>query len=87
MYCVVSGLGGTTAEAQEQVLVGIGLLAGSIVMLLTILWGGCLVLGRCDIEKLNDGRLSTVDGTLSNPYDLTSTHIVPWISYYNLYGF
>lgn len=27
-----------------------GLLAGSIVMLLTVLWGSCLLVGKCDIE-------------------------------------
>ncbi|KAJ1391866.1 EF-hand domain [Sesbania bispinosa] len=28
-----------------------GLLAGSTVMLLTILWGTCLIVGRCDLEN------------------------------------
>jgi hypothetical protein len=46
---VVSGLGASQAEAQTEVLVGMGLLAGSSVMLLTALWGSCLIFGRCDL--------------------------------------
>ncbi|KAG7988256.1 hypothetical protein I3843_03G178300 [Carya illinoinensis] len=48
---LASGLSGSTATAQSQVSVGMGLFAGSTVMLLTILWGTCLVVGKCDIEN------------------------------------
>ena len=48
---VVSGMGGTVQAAQEQVAVGVGTLAGSTVMLLSIAWGGSLILGRCDIVQ------------------------------------
>lgn len=27
-----------------------GLLAGSTVMLLTVIWGSCVLVGKCDIE-------------------------------------
>ena len=37
---VVSGLGGSVEEAQDQVSVGMGTLAGSTIMLLTLAWGG-----------------------------------------------
>jgi hypothetical protein len=47
---VMSGLGGTVEQAQEQVAVGMGTLAGSTIMLLSIAWGGSLILGRCDLE-------------------------------------
>ncbi|KAI3859248.1 hypothetical protein MKW98_007629 [Papaver atlanticum] len=50
LLILVSGISGTKEVAQEQVLVGMGLLAGSTVMLLTLLWGSCVVLGKCDIE-------------------------------------
>ncbi|KAI3991588.1 hypothetical protein MKX01_001055 [Papaver californicum] len=50
LLILVSGISGTKEVAQEQVLVGMGLLAGSTVMLLTLLWGSCIVLGKCDIE-------------------------------------
>lgn len=46
----VSGLSGTVETAQVQVSVGMGLLAGSTVMLLTVIWGTCIVVGKCDIE-------------------------------------
>uniref|UniRef100_A0A803LVR6 EF-hand domain-containing protein n=1 Tax=Chenopodium quinoa TaxID=63459 RepID=A0A803LVR6_CHEQI len=47
---VVSGLSGTPAIAQDQVSVGMGLLAGSTVMLLTVIWGSCVLIGKCDLE-------------------------------------
>ncbi|XP_042502305.1 sodium/calcium exchanger NCL-like isoform X2 [Macadamia integrifolia] len=50
MLILVSGLSGTTETAQSQVLIGMGLLAGSTVMLLTLLWGSCVIVGKCDIE-------------------------------------
>jgi hypothetical protein len=43
---LVSGLG---PDAQEQLSVGVGTLAGSTIMLLTIPWLGGLLIGRCDI--------------------------------------
>ncbi|KAL5729967.1 hypothetical protein ACHQM5_002854 [Ranunculus cassubicifolius] len=47
---LVSGLSGSQETAQTQVLVGMGLLAGSAVILLTVLWGSCLVVAKTDIE-------------------------------------
>lgn len=46
----VSGLSGSTETAQSQVSVGMGLLAGSTVMLLTVIWGSCIIVGTCDLE-------------------------------------
>ncbi|KAK9907616.1 hypothetical protein WJX75_007049 [Coccomyxa subellipsoidea] len=51
LIIVVSGLGGTREEAEEQVSVGVGTLAGSTIMLLTITWGGSLLVGRCDLNE------------------------------------
>jgi hypothetical protein len=34
-----------------QVVVGMGTLAGSTVMMLSIAWGGSLIVGRCDIDS------------------------------------
>ncbi|XP_028807819.1 sodium/calcium exchanger NCL-like [Neltuma alba] len=48
---LASGLSGSKETAQTQVSVGMGLLAGSTVMLLTLLWGSCLIVGKCDIEN------------------------------------
>ncbi|KAK8461342.1 hypothetical protein SEVIR_1G019400v4 [Setaria viridis] len=49
MLILVSGLSGSKEVAQSQVLIGMGLLAGSTVMLLTLLWGSCVVVGKCDL--------------------------------------
>jgi len=51
LYVSVSGLSGTKEVAQSQVLIGMGLLAGSTVMLLTLLWGSCVVVGKCDLSE------------------------------------
>lgn len=50
MLPLVSGLSGSKEVAQSQVSVGMGLLAGSTVLLLTIIWGTCVIVGKCDIE-------------------------------------
>lgn len=46
----VSGLSGNAETAQSQVSVGMGLLAGSTVMLLTVIWGTCVIVGKCDLQ-------------------------------------
>ncbi|KAG8386380.1 hypothetical protein BUALT_Bualt03G0142800 [Buddleja alternifolia] len=51
MLILVSGLSGSTETAQSQVSVGMGLLAGSTVMLLTVIWGTCIIVGKCDLEN------------------------------------
>ncbi|KAK4767849.1 hypothetical protein SAY87_002990 [Trapa incisa] len=51
MLILVSGLSGSKDIAQSQVSVGMGLLAGSTVMLISVIWGCCVVLGKCDIEN------------------------------------
>jgi len=61
LIILFSGLGGSREEAQEQVAVGMGALAGSTIMLLTIAWGGSLLLGRTDLNsrgKMIDKRLT-----------------------------
>ncbi|KAK8939453.1 hypothetical protein KSP40_PGU004676 [Platanthera guangdongensis] len=50
LLILVSGLSGSKEEAQNQVLIGMGLLAGSTVFLLTLLWGSCVVVGKCDLS-------------------------------------
>ncbi|GLJ11005.1 hypothetical protein SUGI_0140160 [Cryptomeria japonica] len=50
LLILVSGISGSKETAQQQVLIGMGLLAGSTVMLLTALWGSCLVVGKCDLS-------------------------------------
>ncbi|KAF9612772.1 hypothetical protein IFM89_003782 [Coptis chinensis] len=43
LLILVSGLSGSKETTQSQVLVEMGLLAGSTVMLLTLLWGSCVL--------------------------------------------
>ncbi|GFP79631.1 hypothetical protein PHJA_000106600 [Phtheirospermum japonicum] len=59
MLILVSGLSGSPEVAQSQVSVGMGLLAGSTVMLLTVIWGTCILVGKCDIE--NDVAIDSRD--------------------------
>ncbi|KAD2394449.1 hypothetical protein E3N88_41426 [Mikania micrantha] len=47
---MISGLSGNLETAQDQVSVGMGLLAGSTVMLLTVKWGTCIIVGKCDLQ-------------------------------------
>ncbi|KAL3736152.1 hypothetical protein ACJRO7_025148 [Eucalyptus globulus] len=50
LLILVSGLSGSTETAQSQVSIGKGLLAGSTVMLLTVIWGSCVLVGKCDLQ-------------------------------------
>ncbi|KAK8622680.1 hypothetical protein V6N13_117586 [Hibiscus sabdariffa] len=70
MLILVSGLSGTAETAQSQVSVGMGLLAGSTVMLLTLIWGSCVVVGKCDLRDS-----FAVDGTDTKGFSLTETGV------------
>ncbi|KAJ7554652.1 hypothetical protein O6H91_05G002100 [Diphasiastrum complanatum] len=71
---VFSGLAASGDQAQSQVLVGMGLLAGSTVMLLTLLWGSSLIVGRCDLYKV-DGHLNAKERTLTKGLNLIDTGV------------
>ncbi|XP_050247454.1 sodium/calcium exchanger NCL-like isoform X4 [Quercus robur] len=49
MLVIVSGIFGTTETAQSQISIGVGMVAGSTVLLLTIIWGSCVIAGKCDL--------------------------------------
>eukprot|EP00899_Mesostigma_viride_P023941 jgi/Mesvir1/4731/Mv10006-RA.1 len=68
----IAGLKGTADEAQGQVLVGMGVLAGSSIMILTIAWAGSLILGRCDLSGPNG---TAKDKTLTKGCSLTETGV------------
>ncbi|XP_073287240.1 sodium/calcium exchanger NCL-like [Primulina huaijiensis] len=78
LLILVSGLSGSTETAQSQVSVGMGLLAGSTVMLLTLIWGACVVFGKCDIENS-----VAVDSKDTKGFSLTGSGISTdiWTSY------
>ncbi len=63
---------GGVVQAQEEVLVGVGVLAGSSVMLLTIAWAGSLLAGRCDLSGPN---ATAQDGTLTRGLNLLGTGV------------
>ncbi|KAG0535967.1 hypothetical protein BDA96_03G023400 [Sorghum bicolor] len=71
LLVLVSGLSGSKEEAQSQVLIGMGLLAGSTVFLLTLLWGTCVVVGKCDLGPNREA----VDVTDTKGFSLTGTGI------------
>nr|XP_043627059.1 sodium/calcium exchanger NCL2-like [Erigeron canadensis] len=45
LILLVSGLSNDKDVAQEYVLTGVGLLAGSTILILTLLWGTCVIIG------------------------------------------
>lgn len=67
-----SGVGGTLEEAQQEVLVGVGVLAGSTTLVLTIAWAGSLVAGRCDLS--GPGQTAK-ELTLTRGFDLFQTGV------------
>ncbi|KAG9446138.1 hypothetical protein H6P81_012266 [Aristolochia fimbriata] len=83
---LVSGLSGSRETAQHQVLIGMGLLAGSTVMLLTILWGSCVVLGKVDFSEDSTstgfsltGSGVTTDVQTSHAAKIMVVSIIPFI--------
>jgi len=58
---LVSAMSGSVAAAEKKIAVGVGTLAGSTIMLLTIAMSACLWAGRCDLDE--DGKAK--DGTLN----------------------
>ena len=49
---LASGLGSNRAEVQTDLQVGLGTLAGSTIMLLTVAWASSMWVGRCRLEEL-----------------------------------
>ncbi|XAR56494.1 hypothetical protein NMG60_11037010 [Bertholletia excelsa] len=77
---LVSGLCGSTETARSQVSDGVGLLAGSTVMLLTVIWGTCIVIGKCD---LRDSDSVAIDGKDTKGFNLIGSGVSTdiWTSY------
>ncbi|KAK9799325.1 hypothetical protein WJX73_002090 [Symbiochloris irregularis] len=67
----VSGLGGDQQEAQQQISIGIGTLAGSSILLISLTWAGCLWRGRCDLKK--NGLMK--DKVLTRTWKLAATGV------------
>ncbi|KAJ3692144.1 hypothetical protein LUZ60_012494 [Juncus effusus] len=71
MLILVSGLSGSKETAQSQVLIGMGLLAGSTTMLLTVLWGTCVLVGKCDISD----NFTTIDSQDTKGFSLMGSGV------------
>ena len=69
---VVSG----SKASIEEVSVGIGTLAGSSILLLTLVWGGSVYLGRCDLDQNNE----SINKTLTKPWSLRSVGVTSDVS-------
>lgn len=79
----MSGLSGDATTAQSQVSVGMGLLAGSTVMLLTVIWGTCTVVGKCDLrDTIAVNNQDTKGFHLNGNKEVSYTFSIP-----RLYGF
>ncbi|XP_022139616.1 sodium/calcium exchanger NCL [Momordica charantia] len=78
MLILVSGLAGSADVAQSQVSVGMGLLAGSTVMLLTLIWGTCVIVGKCDLQDS-----VAIDSQDTKGFSLTESGVSTdiWTSY------
>ncbi|KAK9266269.1 hypothetical protein L1049_025346 [Liquidambar formosana] len=72
MLILVSGLSGSTETAQDQVSIGMGLLAGSTITLLTIIWGSCIIVGKCDL-RIQDSH--AIDKQDTKGFNLTGSGI------------
>lgn len=64
---VISG----SKASLEEVSVGVGTLAGSTTLLLTLVWGGSACLGRCDLDAHNE----SINKSLTNPFSLHRTGV------------
>ncbi|KAH7857246.1 hypothetical protein Vadar_010526 [Vaccinium darrowii] len=65
---LVSGIEGSTSSAEEQAEMGMGFLAGSAVMLLTLVWGSCIAFGSTDFSR---SSFSSSDTQIQKPFSFT----------------
>ncbi|KAJ4770050.1 Calcium-binding EF-hand family protein [Rhynchospora pubera] len=71
LLILASGLSGSKETAESQVLVGMGLLAGSTVLLLTLVWGTCVVVGKCDLSE----NSTSIDSQDTKGFNLTKSGV------------
>ncbi|XP_076907099.1 sodium/calcium exchanger NCL2-like [Bidens hawaiensis] len=60
LILLVSGLSNTKDVAQENVLTGVGLLAGSAILILTVIWGTCVIVGGRKFASESGSAPSTI---------------------------
>ncbi|XP_027340347.1 sodium/calcium exchanger NCL-like [Abrus precatorius] len=64
LILVVTGLSSDKERAQEYASTGVGLLAGSSILLLTVVWGTCVIVGK---QKLKNESHSDGSNSSSGP--------------------
>ncbi|KAL8032051.1 hypothetical protein ABFX02_13G068700 [Erythranthe guttata] len=70
LILLASGLTNRSNEtAEELVLTGVGLLAGSSILLLTLIWGTCVLLGSQDFSTHLQNNLSEINNISYNPIE------------------
>ncbi|KAK1416723.1 hypothetical protein QVD17_25839 [Tagetes erecta] len=60
LILLVSGLSNTKDVAQEYVLTGVGLLSGSAILLLTVIWGTCVFIGSQKVSSQSGSTPSLI---------------------------
>ncbi|CAL5390754.1 unnamed protein product [Camellia sinensis] len=69
LILLASGLMGSKETAQEYVYTGVGLLAGSTILLLTLLWGTCVIVGSQNFSENSESNPSVNSNpTTQNPF-------------------
>lgn len=82
-----SGFFNTKEIAEDYVYTGVGLLAGTSILLLTILWGTCVIAGRqhfTNNQTSNDSNSSTAFSWERLPAILTGRPSFFLLNYLNL---
>jgi Ca2+/Na+ antiporter len=76
MMVLFSGLGKPTAEAQESLKVGIGALAGSSILALTLAFGVMILAGRVDLDN-NGYAIYSKKNKITNDFFQTGISVEP----------
>ncbi|EYU43357.1 hypothetical protein MIMGU_mgv1a003865mg [Erythranthe guttata] len=72
---LVSALSGTIAAAQQRATLGMGLVAGTTVMLLTLIWGTSVILGSSDLSQSSTTTATTTTDSSGVVTDVETSYI------------
>ncbi|CAJ1957211.1 unnamed protein product [Sphenostylis stenocarpa] len=76
LILVVTGLSSDKESAQEYASTGVGLLAGSSILLLTVVWGTCVIIGNQKlINDSNSGGFHSSSGGIKKSLTAHSLHL------------
>ncbi|GMY37605.1 sodium/calcium exchanger NCL2-like [Fagus crenata] len=71
---LVSGVTGSTETVEELATMGMGLLAGSTIMLLSLIWGSVVAFGSYDLSQTSDSS----DVENKKPFSLTGFSLLSY---------